>query len=58
MEFFKKIFNDDSVIVGLCAFGMKKPNYVQSPIEHDFFFNPFQEKQTFQTNFSKNNLLL
>lgn len=57
MNFLKNFFNDENTIIGLCGFEGLKPNYVEA-IKNDFCFNPFQQKTNFETNFSKNTLLL
>lgn len=58
MNFLKKFFNDESNVVGLCAFNMMKPKYSENPIENDFFFNPFEGNKVFETNYKKNIFLL
>lgn len=65
MEFIKKIFNDDSTIVGLCGFEEMKPNYNKKSLNTgvcNVIFNPFipQKPSTFnfETNFEGNVLLL
>lgn len=57
MNFLKNFFDDDGQIIGLCGFDMMKPKYSQNPIKTDFFFNPFETKSNFETNFSKNTML-
>lgn len=58
MEFLKKFFNDESVVVGLCKFEQIRPKYCQNPIEENVFFKPaFETKITYRTDFSKNMLL-
>lgn len=62
MKFLKNFFNDESTIVGLCRFDSIKQKYnknvTTSGLENDFFFNPFQTQQVFETNISRNALLL
>ena len=58
MKFLKKIFDDDAAKIGLCGFKSLKPQYNTTVIEKDFFFNPFESQKVFETNFSKNILLL
>lgn len=57
MEFLKKFFNDDSVMVGLSSFKQIKPKYYQTPVMEEVFFNPFEGKRVYQTDFSKNSFL-
>ena len=57
MEFIKKIFNDDAVIIGLCGFNSTKPDYAQVFKTEDSFLNHFDQTKGFETNFSKNILL-
>lgn len=61
MNFLKKIFKDENLVVGLCAFNMMKPKYSENPIENDFFFNPFETEKpytfNFETDYKKNVLL-
>lgn len=54
MDFLKKFFNDEGPIVGLCGFKMTKAKYVKSSIENDFFFNHFEAKKIFETDFKQN----
>ncbi len=58
MQFLKNFFDDDSTIIGLCGFGMVRQKYTETPIKNDFFFNPFVTENNFETNFSKNIMLL
>lgn len=53
MNFLKKFFNDDSVIIGLCGFNIAKQNYNKAAVVRDRLFTPCENK-TFQTDFSKN----
>lgn len=58
MDFFKKLFNQDVAMVGLCGFNFVKASCKKTRIETDFFFNPFERQRVFETNYMKNNLLL
>jgi len=57
MEFLKKIFNDDSTVIGLCGFGGAKQRGNKSLMKQDFLFNDFQTEKVFLTNFEQNVLL-
>lgn len=57
MEFLKKIFDDEKLIVGLCGFKTKGIKYNTNPIPNTIAFNPFRSETVFETNFSKNILL-
>lgn len=57
MGFFKKIFKDDSTIIGLCGFDKEKISYNKNLAKTDFFFNNYQTENVFETNFEKNVLL-
>ena len=61
MKFFKNLFNDESVIIGLCGFKSMRPNYSKNPMQKDIFFNPFKTEKpytlNYETNFRKNALL-
>lgn len=57
MDFLKNFFNDDSKIVGLCAFETLKPNYAQKPATKTTYYNPFFAQKAYETNFSKNAFL-
>lgn len=57
MEFLKKIFDDERIIVGLCGFKTKRARYNTNPIPNTTVFNPFKYESVFETNFSKNVLL-
>lgn len=57
MEFLKKFFDDERMIVGLCGFKTKAPRYSTNPIGKDIFFNPFKCEKVFETNFSNNVML-
>lgn len=54
MEFLKKFFSDDDSVIGLCGFKQIKPKYYQTPVMEEVFFNPFESKRVYETNFSKN----
>lgn len=58
MKFFKKFFDDDSVVVGLCKFKTINSKYTQMPALEPVFFNPLGGKYTYKTDISKNVLLL
>lgn len=58
MKFLKNFFNDESKIVGLCAFKTMRPKYAQTALKADIFFNPFESNKPFETNFKQNILLL
>lgn len=58
MSFLKNLFNDNSTIIGLCGFDMKKPNYKSSLANNDFYYNKLEAETIFETNFSTNTLLL
>lgn len=58
MDFLKNFFNDEGKIIGLCGFKSMKTGYPKNRTETDFFFNPFQCEKVFETNYSKNALLL
>lgn len=57
MQFLKKFFDDDSTKIGLCGFGIMRPKHTEAQDQNDFFFNPFETKSNFETNFSKNVML-
>lgn len=54
MNFFKKLFNDESTVIGLCGFKTTKLTYINPPVKNDFFFNPFETNRVFETNFEQN----
>lgn len=58
MKFLKNFFNDESKIIGLCGFKSMRTGYPKSSMETDFFFNPFQREKAFETNYTRNTLLL
>lgn len=62
MEFLKKFFNDDNIVVGLCKFNKENKRKTKNYIEKEMFFNPFQSTKEFvfnyETNYSKNIMLL
>lgn len=58
MNFLKNLFDDESTIIGLCGFNLEKSNYNQNLIKKDLFFNSFQIEKVFETDFTKNVLLL
>ena len=59
MNFLKKFFNDESNVVGLCSFKMAEPTkHTANPLGKEIFFNPFEKKIVFETNYSNNVLLL
>lgn len=57
MEFIKKFFDDDAVIIGLCGFNCTKPNYKDNFRTEDNFLEYFNKTKTFETKFSENVLL-
>lgn len=58
MNFLKNFFDDECKIIGLCGFQTMKPKYNENSIDNDFFFNPFEHKRVFETNYTNNVLLL
>lgn len=58
MEFLKKFFNDESVVVGLCKFKNMKTQYCQTSIEKTTAQAHFFTKTAYKTDFSKNVLLM
>lgn len=58
MNFLKSFFCEDTTIIGLCGFKGMKRSYNKNPIKNNFYFNPFENKQVFETNFGLNKLLL
>lgn len=58
MQFLKKFFDDNSTIIGLCSFEQMKPKYYQRAAEENFFFNPYQFENRWETKFENNTLLI
>lgn len=58
MKFLKNFFNDESTIIGLCGFNLEKTYCTKKIFIDENFSNPFQQQRIFETNFSKNTLLL
>ena len=57
MNFFKNLFNDESVIIGLCKFNMAKSKSLNSSIINETFSTPYMSEKVFETNFKGNYLL-
>lgn len=58
MEFVKNFFNDDSKIVGLCGFKTINKQNSSYFVKNDLLFNNSPSTKVFQTNYSKNILLV
>lgn len=62
MNFLKNFFEDETKIIGLCAFKTMRPKCKLQTLPQilypDYNFNPIETIKNFETNFEKNILLL
>lgn len=58
MKFLTNFFNDEGAVIGLCRFKLEKENHDEKSLSSEVFFNPFKSGQVYETNFSKNILLV
>jgi hypothetical protein len=58
MNFLKKLLDDNSTLIGLSGFSFVKSKQYKTAVQETIFFNPIHQEKFFETNFTKNVLLL